>query len=603
MSEIKILPDMLVSKIAAGEVVQRPSSVVKELIENSLDAGAKKLTVNIESGGKKSVVVIDDGIGMSKDDALMSLEQHATSKISSVDDLFALTTLGFRGEALASISSVSRLRLLTRRNGNDSGVVIFVDGGKIRSVEDAGCPVGTTVEVRNLFFNTIPRLKFLKRDETEFINITEIVQREAIVNPEVAFEVHHDGRLIFRLASKENVLERAKEIVKNCELYEINYISNGMEISGCMSSPFEGRSNTQRLYTYVNSRTVKDRFVTRMIMDAYGKMLPKGKFPQGVLCINLQKSEVDVNVHPTKYEVKFREQNLVGGVIKNSLSEMLSTAPWMFNHKNIDKSRSVHFLEETKESYRSSVGNFSTRRNTEYGSGNQSLKNTNSEGLVDIKNQIPGGHVLHEIDIKRDQLFGKKGHFSSMKIIGQVGALYIVCENQDGIVLIDQHAAHERVNYEIYRKNYLESGSIQKQELLLPEVIDLSPKEMKIFEKHRVHLTELGFEAEPFGNVSVRVRSVPAILKLTNAGGVFTDILLELDDLEESKSLNDRLDLVCATMSCHSSIRANEALGREKISALLHGLDNAEFPHSCPHGRPVAKMITYKELEKMFGRI
>lgn len=618
MSKIKILPDVLASKIAAGEVVERPSSVVKELIENSLDAGAKKIKVVIESGGRKLISVTDDGVGMSKDDALMSLERHATSKISSVDDLFSLSTLGFRGEALPSIASVSRFKLLTKNRESSSGVSIIVEGGSIKRVEDSGCPVGTTVEVRNLFFNALPRLKFLKTNETEFINIIEAIQRESISNPGVTFEVHHNGRLVFRFASKDKVLSRIQDIVKNCELYEIHHTVNTIEVSGYMSSPFEGRSNTQRLYTYVNQRPVKDRFITRMIMNGYGKMLPSGRFPQGALFINVPKSEVDVNVHPTKHEIKFRQQGFVGGVIKNSITEMLSTAPWILEGSNRYTGRREHFSSDPvtstarhfvkKPEVSAKPSDFFTNDPPE--NVPPSIYSEKPGAQLDEKprnsatNEYPPSQTDAPDNAETEDkgFFENEGDFSGMKIIGQVGMLYIVCETHKGIVLIDQHAAHERINYELLRKTYLESGKIKSQELLMPDVLDLPPKEMELFHKHQNYLTQLGFESELFGSSTIRIKSTPAIPKSVNVKDVFTDILLELDELGESKSFNNMLDLVFATMSCHGSIRANEVLDKEKIKALLISLDKTEFASSCPHGRPVAKIITYKELEKMFGR-
>ena len=594
MSEIKILPDVLVSKIAAGEIVERPSSVVKELIENSLDAGAEKIRINLESGGKRLISVVDDGGGMTKDDALMSLERHATSKIDSVDDLFALSTLGFRGEALPSIASVSRFRLLTRSHKDDSGISIVVDGGKIKRVEDAGSPKGTTVEVKNLFFNTPPRLKFLKKTETELIRVIEIIQREAIANPSVEFEAYHNNNQVLRFASKGNVFERIQEIIKNSDLYEINHVSNSVEVNGYMGSPFDGRSNTQKLYTYVNARPVKDRFITRMIMDSYGKMLPKGKFPQGAIFINVPKSDVDVNVHPTKHEIKFKDQNFIGSIIKNSLEGMLSTAPWILGYKDKFEDQSRHFHEKRRDNYRS----YASKPFTGPDSSDEILTTINND-----ENHAFSSFEMQNIGEKEEKLFKGEGYFSSMKIIGQVGALYIVCETQNGLVLIDQHAAHERINYEVYKKSYLESGSLQRQELLIPEVLEVSPKDIKLFEKYRDELIELGFESEIFGKSGIRIRSMPAILNSVNISDVFADLLSELDELGESKSLKNKLDLVCATMACHGSVRANQVLDEEKIYALLNSLDNAEFPHACPHGRPVAKMITYPELEKMFGRI
>ena len=332
MANIRILPDILVSKIAAGEVVERPASVVKELVENSLDAGALSIRIDLKAGGKRYIAVTDDGHGMSRDDALMSLERHATSKIKSIDDLFSLGTLGFRGEALPSIASVCRFKMLTRRKDDVSGTSIIIDGGTIRRVDDAGCPPGTTVEVKNLFFNTPPRLKFLKKNETELIRTIEIIQREAVSNPNVGFEVSNDDRIVFKFEPKSSIFERLKDIVNSKEIFDINFESDGIKVHGFLSSPLSNRTNTQKLYTYVNSRPVKDRFVTRVVMDSYGKMLPSGKFPQGALFIEINSGDVDVNVHPTKHEIRFRNQSHTGSIIKQAIGNMLSTAPWMLGY-------------------------------------------------------------------------------------------------------------------------------------------------------------------------------------------------------------------------------------------------------------------------------
>ena len=601
MANIRILPDILVSKISAGEVVERPASVVKELVENSLDAGAVSIKIELRAGGKRFISVTDNGHGMSRDDALMSLERHATSKIKSVDDLFSLSTLGFRGEALPSIASVSRFKLLTRQRDDLSGTLITIDGGTIRKVEDAGCPPGTTIEVKNLFFNTPPRLKFLKKNETELIRTLEIIQREAISNPGVGFEVINDDRTLFKFEPKPGIFERLKDIVNSKELFEIDFESDGIKIHGYLSSPLSNRTNTQKLYTYVNFRPVKDRFVTRVIMDSYGKMLPPGRFPQGALFIELKSEDVDVNVHPTKHEIRFRNQSHTGGIIKQSITNMLTSAPWMLGYGGKVNRRESSFYDRQSSyapSSPDSHGNeFKDRANVEpYVPGNNFEKSIEREGGQDIP------YIPTQPKETTEKLFTGQGYFSSLKVLGQAGALYIVCENENGLVLIDQHAAHERVNYEKFKKGYLESGKIQKQDLLIPEVLEISPREIKLFEKFSSELDELGYGCELFGDSAIRVVSVPAMIDSQNPGEIIVDLLGELEEYNESRSLADKFDLIVATMACHGSIRASQSLNNEMIYALLKSLDEAEFPHACPHGRPVARVITFPELEKMFGR-
>jgi len=598
MAKIRILPDILVSKIAAGEVVERPASVVKELVENSLDAGASSIKIELRSGGKRFISVSDDGHGMSRDDALMSLERHATSKIKSIDDLFSLGTLGFRGEALPSMASVSRFKLLTRQLDDISGTSIFIDGGQIKKVEEAGCPFGTTIEVKNLFFNTPPRLKFLKKNETELIRTIEIIQREAISNPEVGFEVKNDDRLVFNFEPKANIYERLKDIVNSKEIFDINLESGGIRIHGFMSSPLSNRTNTQKLYTYVNSRPVKDRFITRIIMDSYGRLLPSGKFPQGALFIEIESSEVDVNVHPTKHEIRFRNQSLVGNIIKQSIGNMLSSAPWRLGYGETIRQREKSFYDQ-EQGYNIPGGLSKTR---------QPPSPINNEPLAPVfthEKNFENSYISFTAEknaTPTEQLFENPGYFSSMKILGQVGALYIVCENENGIILIDQHAAHERVNYEKLKNGYLESGKVQKQDLLIPEIIEVSPREIKLFEKFQTELDELGFNSELFGDSAIRVISVPAIIESVKPSEVIVDLLSELEEFNEGKTLANKVDLIIATMACHGSVRANQSLNNDMIYALLQSLDRAEFPHSCPHGRPVARLVTYPELEKMFGR-
>jgi len=601
MAKIRILPDILVSKIAAGEVVERPASVVKELVENSLDAGAKFIKIELRAGGKRYISVTDDGHGMSRDDALMSLERHATSKIKSIDDLFSLATLGFRGEALPSIASVSRFKLLTRQRDDNSGTSIIIDGGKIRRVDDAGCPFGTAIEVKNLFFNTPPRLRFLKKNETELIRTIEIIQREAISNPDVGFEAINDDRVVFKFEPKQKIFERLKDIVNSKEIFDVDFKSEGIKVHGFLSSPLSNRTNTQKLYTYVNSRPVKDRFITRIIMDSYGKMLPSGKFPQGALFIEIDSGDVDVNVHPTKHEIRFRNQSHVGSIIKQAIGNMLSTAPWMLGYGDTLHKRDSSFYEQ-KQGYINPRGFSDNAPPKSYVNKEPFNPAVNFEESFEEAQRQPIPDTISVSNENSQQLFKNPGYFSSLKILGQVGALYLVCENENGLILIDQHAAHERVNYEKFKKVYLESGKVQKQDLLIPEIVEVSPREIKLFEKFVTELDELGYGCELFGDSAIRIISIPAILEFQRPSEVIVDLLAELDEFNESRSLADKFDLIFATMACHGSIRANQNLSKEMIFALLQSLDAAEFPHSCPHGRPVARVVTFPELEKMFWR-
>ncbi|NIP29376.1 MAG: DNA mismatch repair endonuclease MutL, partial [Candidatus Dadabacteria bacterium] len=316
MGKIRILPDILVSKISAGEVVERPASVVKELIENSIDASADKITIFLKSGGKRQIKVIDNGYGMTRDDALMSLERHATSKIKDVNDLFSLDTLGFRGEAIPSVASVSRLNIITKTDEQQSGVEINSEGGVIKKVKEVACNTGTSIEVNNLFFNTPARLKFLKKPQTELMRVMEIIQREAISMPRIQFEVFSEDKNLYHYKSTTDIKSRITEIIPNTELYEFESENKGVEINGYLSSPLESRTSLQKLYTYVNNRSVRDRFINRLVMDSYGNLLDKGRFPQGVIFIIVDHKDVDVNVHPTKIEVKFKNQYFVGECIK-----------------------------------------------------------------------------------------------------------------------------------------------------------------------------------------------------------------------------------------------------------------------------------------------
>ncbi len=598
MAKIRTLPDVLVSKIAAGEIVERPASVVKELVENSIDAGATRISIHLEAGGKRLVRVVDNGHGMSRDDALMSIERHATSKIRDIDDLFSIGTLGFRGEALPSIASVSRFRMITAAEGSKSGSEIYIEGGVVRKIKEAASPAGSSIEVKNLFFNTPPRLKFLKKPETELGRVLEVIQREALSRPAVSFEVFSDGKSLHRYGASESLEHRVAQIIPGTSLYGIDFEDETLSLHGFLGSPLDPRSSMSRLFTYVNGRPVRDRFINRIIMDCYGRMIDKGKYPQGAVFIERDPALVDVNVHPTKSEVMFEGQYEVGRSIRRAIGGMLADAPWMKSYGERTRKALGDFYDRQKDSG-SSEGNG-------YPSPASSAKTASgraARGPEPASPSFPGVSPVSEKppEPARDDMFSD-GFYSSLKFLGQIGKLYLVCEGPDGVVLVDQHAAHERVNFERIKKSYLEEASSCSQELLIPEVIELTTREINTARQFAGEMERLGFGFEVFGENAVRIKSVPGFLRDSDYARVFADLFDELDSFGDPRSLGEHLDTICATMACHSSITANRVLSEREARTLFADMDASENPHACPHGRPVATRISYSMLEKMFKR-
>lgn len=611
MGKIRILSDNVVSKIAAGEIVERPASVVKELVENSIDAGSRSIKIELESGGKKLIEISDDGEGMSRDEALLSLERHATSKIKDINDLFSVKSLGFRGEAIPSIASISRFKIISRINDDVIGTVISGEGGKIRKVEETGCPVGTTIQVKNLFYNTPVRLKFMRKIETELSNVLDIVQRQAMSRPEISFEVLSEGKTLLNLSKRENLLDRLSDIFPNTELQNIHAEAEGVKVSGFMSSPLDTRSTTHKLFTYINQRSVRDKFLTRIIIDSYGKMLEKRKFPQGAIFIDMPNPEVDVNVHPTKSEVRFRNQRLIADLIRTSILQMLREAPWIKSYKGRAENSISTYLENNRleSNYEKTQPIHATGRAFAENIDDIqfSEKAASSTSRTDDLSSQHSQHLGHDFHLSGnnsavESLFEEGGLYSSLKIIGQIKELYIVCASEKGMVLVDQHAAHERINYERLKNAYLENRQLEVQELLVPEVVEFPPYESSLIKKHIGEFESLGLKLEDFGNNSFLIRSVPALLKNVDSSVLVEDVISEIAGEGKEESISEKIDLVIATMACHSSITAKFELSHEEMRALLKELDRMEFPHSCPHGRPVAQELSYYEIERMFKR-
>ena len=608
-TKIKVLPEELCNKIAAGEVVERPSSVVKELLENSLDAGATNILVDLEAGGKRLIRITDNGCGMGRQDALLSFERHATSKIKTDEDLFALRTLGFRGEALASIASVSRLRLKTSSSDDGLGQQIYAEGGKIKKVEELGLPRGTVVEVRNLFFNLPARKKFLRKEQTELGHAADVVTKQALANPGVSFKLKHNDRMMLDLRREKGIRERVSALLGRSLLSDLLSVDKSagedLSLSGLISQPQLNRSATSHIYTFINGRYIRDRVVQHAVMDGYRHLLMKGRYPVVVLFLKIDPALVDVNVHPTKHEVRFRDQALVHDFIASSLQQTLKPAEWV--EKPEDHVVPNHdFHQPVSYGSTSSLGSVQNYGVRETSAPDIFYENSRQE------ESSPGTASREPQPLVPEPQFEKPlqyslpgstadGFFARLQILGQYHQSYILCQDGDDLVLIDQHAAHERVGFEKLRHAYA-AGEIPSQTLLFPEILELDFNSAAALDDHRHELETLGFEVEPFGGKSFALKAIPQLLKNHDAVKLVVDVALELERIGRTGQLRESIDDILILMACHSVIRANQALSVAEIKALFHDMDQIDFKANCPHGRPVMQRVTLTEVERMFRR-
>lgn len=603
---ITILPETLTNKIAAGEVVERPASVIKELIENSLDAGATDISVEITGGGKRKIRITDNGHGMSREDALLSLERHATSKIRVDDDLDRILTLGFRGEALPSIASVSRFTLASRETASSEGTEVVVEGGRIRDVRACGMPSGTVISVEQIFFNLPARLKFLKSAETEAGHVADVVARMAVSRPDVAFSCVSDDRELLRL-QRSDLQRRLVQVVGResaQHLYPVKQESDGIAITGFVSAPALVRSGTQAIYTYINGRFIRDKVVQHAVMQAYRGVIDRGRYPVVTINIELPPGEVDVNVHPTKHEVRFRRQAVVHDAIQSAIENVLRRSPWLVAPQvptGQEQSRA------TGQAYRDRIAaaaqaSFvlppqSTYRS--YPAGPDTIAATApiaQPGQPTIVRE-PAPSFLPEQHNPEPP-----GYFSSLSVIGQFHSEYILCQSESELVIIDQHAASERVAFQLL-KQQCSSGVVESQRLLFPETVELSFGEVAVASRFNQDLMRIGFEMEPFGGSTIMVSAVPRLIAQQNAVQLIRDVLADLERFATSAAFNDALESLLSRVACHSVVRGTHSLGQRQIEELLHSMDKTDFAASCPHGRPVSHVVTLAELQKIFKRI
>jgi DNA mismatch repair protein MutL len=692
MNKIKILPDNLANQIAAGEVVERPASVVKELVENALDAGAKRLQIDIELGGRRLIKISDDGFGMVRDDAILAFERHATSKITSLEDLAKIATLGFRGEALASIASVAKVELITKTVDAEAATRVVIEGGRLIDVKDAPRSNGTTISVRDLFFNTPARRKFMRSEATENYHLTNIVQHYALANPEIAFTLTNNGREVLRLSPAKDLRERAYQIFGSQMVESLLKVEGGREfvakITGFVSAPRERRTTRDGQYFFINGRFVKDRIIAGGLLEGFRAVLPHGVYPVAFLFLEIPFEELDVNVHPSKTEVRFRRSEAVKETISEAIRcalasagivpnrEQMSEPPASaggrgdlefgnanFGFQNQDrqtktenriyeqpkiefqisdsKSQNESILENRASSNEQTANDFAVNKETETEvfsndfeqrarEKNQAseLRIQNSEfetrfpePFSSSENQKPKTEDQNPIVENQLSTFDSRlstpivdsaakipksiepETLSSSKIrpLSQLHDSFIIAVDDEGLLLIDQHVAHERILFDKFRKKETERR-IESQNLLLPETIDLTPAQAAAFDVVETELENLGFALMKLSGRTIAVKAVPTDLPASEVRNLLAEILDTVDKEKFGSARANIHDNIAASLACKAAVKINMKLTLEKMQWLIDKLLTTSSPTTCPHGRPVILRLTMKDIERGFHR-
>ncbi len=606
MGRIRLLPEIVASQVAAGEVVERPASVVKELIENSLDAGAQKIDIIIRRGGISLVRVIDDGCGMDRDDALLSLERHATSKIRSAADLQAVATLGFRGEALPSIASVSRFRLTTRETDAIAGTEIIINGGKLEVVRDGGEAPGTQVEVRSLFYNLPARRKFLRSENTESRNIEHQTHLQAIGHPQIAFSLLRDDRVLFRVPAAATLSDRIRDLY-GAELLERLVEVNGtasqkIRIGGFIGQAGLSRQTRAQQLVFVNGRAIESSLITSAVREGYHTALMKGQYPVTFVFLELDPATVDVNVHPAKREVRFRDPSGVREAIVRCIQQTLQggRAEWQEKFRApVSSQATVAGKAAPDLTLRPevSVPEESHRELPHFtpGATYHVLAGATVAGGVDRGETVQPDKTPRRAPAKRDS------NQHQFNIIGVLSKLYVLMENADGLVLVDQHAAHERILFEELRRRMEEQG-VPSQKLLLPQTFDVPPRDADWIERNLSILQKMGIGIESFGPDTFKIDSVPSFLNVSDPAQFMRKVIDDLKSAGNSASAMRLGEEMIAKSVCRHAVKANDPLRYPEVEKLIRDLLDCDLPYCCPHGRPTMIQISLAELEKKFGR-
>ena len=630
MSIIKILPNNLINQIAAGEVIERPSSVVKELVENSIDAGATALTITLKEGGGELVEIKDNGCGMSKEDLELSIKRHATSKITKENDLWALKTMGFRGEALSSIASVSKLTISTKTQDNLSGFKITAQDGEVSAIEEVAVTQGTIISVLDLFYNTPARKKYLKKISTELGHITTLINNIALANPSIAFKVIHNGKIIINYASVNEELSRIVDVFGKDTaeaLIPVFYGSSELKITGYVGKPVLSRSTSKHQYFFVNGRAIQHHLLANTIKRAFHSLLMENKKPFFLVNIEIDPSQIDVNVHPRKLEIRFENQQFliktIYGVVKTALEKTILT-PKGFTESKRYMSDGISNSSQnsyTNQSANSTSQNFNTPSGSafKYDTNIQQpkerfrLNDNNFENSVANFNQTPKftqkKQIQPALEFSKEFIgqstesqTGYKGiENTPVKVIAQISNSYILAKDENGLVIIDQHAAHERVRYELLM-DFFENQERSVQGLTVPIQIDLTNEESTYLKENVQDFLEIGFEIDYFGGNTFLIQSVPSFFVKEDIKQVFHGVLDDIMQHQTPSKLQGRIEDVINSMSCRSAIKFGQTLTMPEMEALVKQLGELKRPYTCPHGRPTVVNLSLDELHKMFGR-
>ena len=603
MSKIRVLADNVANQIAAGEVVERPASVAKELVENSIDAGATRITIEIEAGGRRLLKVSDDGEGMVRDDAVLAFERHATSKIRVSADLAAIGTLGFRGEALASIASVAKIELTTSTEGASSATRVTIDGGRMRNVKDAAHPRGTTIIVRDLFFNIPARRKFLRSEATETFHLTNLVTHYALAHPEIAFTFVNNGREVVRASAAKDLRERAYQIFGGEFLENLLEVNGGhpeiARVTGFVSAPRDRRTSRDSQYLFVNRRFVRDRMIGRSLSEGYRSILPHGVYPAALLFIETPLEEVDVNVHPAKTEVRFRRQAAVADAvreaIRNALVHVRPEPPIPVETyvppAPVKPQPRIEFIPPPiPPSPPVPSGDEIARDVAEMISAKPSVPSAQS-----VVPPVPSAEKFAR-EVEPEKLS------ANIRPLGQLDESFIIATDDEGLLLIDQHVAHERVLFDKYRALESERRT-DAQQLLVPETFDLTPAQSAVFDQLAPELENYGFELMRLSGRTVAIRATPADLPAGEARNMLSELLDTVDAEKKSSARETLRDEIAASLACHAAIKVNMPLAPEKMRWLIDRLLQTSSPTTCPHGRPVILRLKRRDILKGFHRI
>jgi DNA mismatch repair protein MutL len=649
MSKIRVLADHVANQIAAGEVVERPASVAKELVENSIDAGASRIAIEIEAGGRRLLKVSDDGEGMVRDDAVLAFERHATSKISETDDLAAIATLGFRGEALASIASVARVELVTSTEEASAGTKVVIEGGRMRDVKDAAHPRGTTISVKDLFFNVPARRKFLRSEATETFHLTNLVTHYALAHPEIGFSFTNNGREVIRASTVKDLRERAYQIFGEEFLENLLEVNGGhpqvVRVQGYISAPRDRRTSRDSQYLFVNRRFVRDRMIGRALSEGYRSILPHGVYPAALLFIETPLEEVDVNVHPAKTEVRFRRSAAVADAVRDAVRSALAAAGYV--REDREAARPTLEIQIQTVSAAAASNTVSTpdpipvtvpvfepppvaqeqqQSRMEFVALMESVEEALDEKEVPVEElahhkpseaelidepvavtsavKLPKTSLLPPLNSaeKFAREVTPESLTANIRPLGQLDESFIIATDDEGLLLIDQHVAHERVLFDKYRALEAERRT-ESQQLLVPETFDLTPAQAAVFDQLAPELEKYGFDLMRLSGRTVAIKATPADLPVSEARNMLFE-LLDTVDAEKKGSARETLrDEIAASLACHAAIKVNMPLAPEKMRWLIDRLLQTSSPTTCPHGRPVILRLKTRDILKGFHRI